>query len=250
MQQRRRAPSIAALSVVVAIAIGIAVAVSVGRPGQSPAASLIPSATSALTATSTPTPTSTVTPTVAVTAAATATSGTGTISGPCDNMTFQAGDVPIVAPRRSGQYLQIALDAVRPAADGGNRWFVRFFLPRSAPTNAIVALDATVAGPQGPLLVRDYEAGPPNSETVPVTQPITVQPCAFGASPGPGGAGVPARSYILIGAHTGPVSSGTYTLTWRGIRLPEGTTATEAWTVTLTCTIDAGPNPQRATSCR
>lgn len=248
MQERRRAPLIAALGAVTAI--GIAVVVSVAQRPQPLAASPTPTATSTSTSRPTATPTSTVTATVAATAAPTATSGTGTVSGPCDNMTFQAGDVPIVPPRRSGQYLQLALDAVRPAADGGNRWFVKFFLPRSAPTNAVIPLDATLTGPQGPLAVRDYEAGPSSSESMPVTQPITLQPCELGASPGPGGAGVPARGYILIGAHTGPVTSGTYTLTWRGIRLPEGTAATEAWTVTLTCTVDAGPNPQRATSCR
>ena len=224
---------VAGLGLVTAVAIGIAVAVGVGQPARQ------------ATASATPMPTAT-TAAVAPTSTPGATSGTGSVSGPCDNLTFQTGDTPIVPPRRLGQYVQVALDSIGPTRDGGNIWYVRFFNPRSAPADAVIALEASVTGAQGALAVRDYAAGPPNSEAVPVTQPITLEPCQLGATPGPGGAGVPARGVILVGAHTGAVVSGTYTLTWRGIRLPEGTTVTEAWTVTLTCTpVTAGSSETR-----
>lgn len=210
---------------------------------ETPSTLASPTPTATRTATQTATPTATATATGTGTAAATQ---IGAISGPCQNMPFHAGDVPIVAPRRSGQHLQVALDAVRPGQNGGNRWLVRFFVPEGAPGAAEIPLRATVTGPAGPLQTGTYEAGPPNSETATVTQPVTLQPCAQGAPPVPG----PFRGTVLVGVQTAPVRSGTYTLTWSDIRLPEGGTRTETWTVTLTCEFSPGPAQPPSTLCK
>lgn len=187
-------------------------------------------------------PTATATPSATSTAAATATAVATT--GGCQEMTFQAGDTPIVAPRRAGQHLEVALDAVRPGPDNGNRWFVRFFVPAGAPGPAEIPLRATVTGPAGPLQTVAYEAGPPNAGSAPVTQPVTLQACAQSSA-----LATPFRGTVLLGVQTAPVRSGTYTLTWSDIRLPEGGTRTETWTVTLTCTVAPGPPGALATQC-
>lgn len=183
---------------------------------------------------SNPTPTSTVTP-----AATTPTSVIG--AGACQN-TYQTGDTPIVAPRKAGQQLEVALDAVRPGVNGGNRWFVRFYVPAGAPSTAEIPLRATVTGPSGPLQMGAYVAGPANAGFGPLTQPVTLYPCASA----PQGT----SSLVVVGAESGPVRSGTYTLTWSDIRLPEGGTRTETWTVTLTCEFDPGPGRPQATLCK
>ena len=54
----------------------------------------------------------------------------------------------------------------------------------------------------------------------------------------------------MVGVQTSSVRSGTYTLTWSDIRLPEGGTRSETWTVTLTCEIDPGPSQPPSTACR
>jgi hypothetical protein len=198
-----------------------------------------PSATASATAT--PTPSSTTTPAPTATQAAVATP-TAAPSGPCREVRYQAGDVPIVAPRLSGQYLQVALDFVRPGRDGNNRWGVRFFVPEGAPGDVVIPLSASVSGPSGPLDMGRYEAAPPNAGAVEVTQPVTLQACSTTAPPG-------TRGTVLVVAESGPVRSGTYTLTWRDIRLPEGGTRTETWTVTLTCEFDPGPARPQSTLC-
>jgi len=162
---------------------------------------------------------------------------------PCQNV-YQQGDVPIVAPRKSGQHLEVALDAVRPGQSGHNRWQIRLFVPASAPANAVVALEASVTGPSGALQVFGYEVGPPNAETIPAREPATVTPC--GSFAGSRSLGV-----VIVGVETSSVASGSYTLTWRGIRRPEGDTATETWTVTLNCTVAPGPpGAPPATECK
>ncbi len=182
--------------------------------------------------------TSTAVPTATAASAATPTS-----AGICQN-TYQQGDQPIVAPRKSGQSLEVALDAVRPGQNGHNRWMVRFFVPSGAPGNAVIPLDAAVTGPAGALQTFGYVAGPPNAGTAPVTQPVTVVPC--GQQPTP-----PPTSAVVLGVETSAVTSGTYTLTWRGIRRPEGDTASETWTVALTCLVSPGaPGATPATECK
>lgn len=185
-----------------------------------------------------PTATSIATPT-----ATTASSVVPPSAAACRNV-YQQGDQPIVAPRKSGQSLEVALDAVRPGQNGHNRWMVRFFVPSGAPGNAVIPLDAAVTGPAGALQTFGYVAGPPNAGTAPVTQPVTVVPC--GQQPTP-----PPTSAVVLGVETSAVTSGTYTLTWRGIRRPEGDTASETWTVALTCSVSPGaPGATPATECK
>jgi hypothetical protein len=201
-----------------------------------PTPSAAPTPTPPATAAASPPPTAT---------AAAATASPGSIGGPCQDMTFQAGDVPIVAPRLSGQHLQVSLDAVRPGPDGGNRWFVRFFVPAGAPGSAAVGTRASVTGPDGPLQMGPYEYGPPNAGTAPVTQPLVIRPCQESAPPGL------LRGTVVVGVQTTAVRSGTYTLTWSDIGLPEGGSArAETWTVTLTCQLDPGPARPQSTVCK
>ena len=166
-----------------------------------------------------------------------------TIPAACENR-YQTGDVAIVAPRKSGQHLEVALDAVRPGQNGHNRWMVRFFVPASAPGPAFIALDAAVVGPSGPLQVFGYEAGPPNAGTIPVTQPVTMAPCdSF--------SGGRSLGVVVLGVETSAVTSGTYTLTWRELRRPEGPRTGESWTVMLTCSVAASaPGAPPTTECR
>lgn len=237
MSGRSASVAVAGLAV---LALVLYLALFAPRPESPSAGSPVATATASATVTPTVTPTATPAPTRAA-----ATTATGSISGPCQNMSFQAGDAPIVPPRRLGQHLQVAPDAVRPGPNGGNRWLVRFFLPESAPSAAEIPLHATVTGPGGPLQTGAYEAGPPNSETTTITQPVTLQPCVL---PGPAR---PASGTIVVGVQTTAVRSGTYTLTWSDIRLPEGGTRSETWTVTLTCTVaPSAPGTPPTTECK
>lgn len=195
------------------------------------------------TSTSTSAPTGTPAPTATAAQTAAATPSVAPTIAACQN-TYQTGDTPIVAPRKSGQHLQVALDFVRPGRDGNNRWGVRFFVPENAPGNAVIPLGASVTGPSGPLVMGRYDAAPPNAGAVEATQPVTLQPCSATAPPG-------TRGTVVVMAESSPVRSGTYTLTWRDIRLPEGGTRTETWTVTLTCsTVASAPGTPPATECR
>lgn len=224
----------------VLVALVVASALWVVR-NETPSALARPTPTATSTATLTVTPTATA---VAATPSAAATQA-GTISGPCQTMSFQAGDTPIVPPRRLGQHLQVALDAVRPGPNGGNRWLARFFVPAGAPGSAAVGTRASVIGPDGPLQTGAYEYGPPNAGTAPVTQPLVIQPCQESAPPGL------LRGTVVVGVQTTAVRSGTYTLTWSDIGLPEGgSPRTETWTVTLTCELDPGPARPQSTVCK
>lgn len=238
---RRRSPLPMLLAAALA-ALLAALAFGVWRSGGPPVTTPSATATATQTATTaTATPTATIA-TATLTAAPTATQ-TARLPRPCEGTTYQAGDVPIVAPRKSGQHLQVALDFVRPGRDGNNRWGVRFFVPENAPGNAVIPLSASVTGPSGALVMGRYEAAPPNAGAVEATQPVTLQPCSTTAPPG-------TRGTVVVMAESSPVRSGTYTLTWRDIRLPEGGTRTETWTVTLTCSVVAAAPGTPATECR
>lgn len=187
------------------------------------------------------------TATGAVAPSATLTSGsaapTTIVAPPCPNR-YLPGDAPIVAPRKSGQSLEVALDAVRPGQNGHNRWMIRFYLPTSAPGSALIPLEAAVVGTSGPLQVFGYDAGPPNAGSAPATASITLQPC--GTVPATFATGL-----VVLGVETSAVASGTYTLTWRGIRRPEGDAASETFTVALTCSVAPGaPGATPATECK
>lgn len=201
-----------------------------------------PASQSSPTPTATATSTATVTPTVTATATATATAAATSTTAPpaaatqtarlprlCETMTYQASDPQLVPERKSGQHLQIAVDSVRAGQVDNSRWAVRFFVPRGSPGNAVVPLSASVRGPSGPLAIGRYEYGPPNAGTVPTTEPVTIQPCDPAAPPGPG------RGEIVMIFESSRVTSGTYALVWREIRLPEGGSRDESWTLTLTC---------------
>ena len=230
VRRRRRSP---VLVLLVAALAAFVVALSGLLGGQQNIVTPSPSPTA------TATPTATAIPTASPVSVATTTASLPRV---CQEMSFQTGDVPIVPPLRSGQHLQLALDAVRPGPDGGNRWFVRFFVPAGAPGPAEIPLRATATGPAGPLQMGAYVAGPANAGFGPVTQPVTLHPC--------GSAPQGTSSQLVIGAESGPVRSGTYTFTWNDIRLPEGGMRTETWTVTLTCELDPGPARPQATLCK
>ena len=166
----------------------------------------------------------------------------------CDS--YQTGDTPIVAPRLSGRWLRVALDAVRPGQGGHNRWALRVMLASDAPANAEIRLSTTVIGPNGKLETLVRSAGPPNAGDAVVQQSIILAPC--GSRPvgvAPGVVGVPAGVIVLI-TETSAVTSGTYTITLADLKRPDGDTVSESWTVALTCTPDPGSAIPQATSCR
>jgi hypothetical protein len=157
---------------------------------------------------------------------------------------YQTGDTPIVAPWLSGRWLRVALDAVRPGQSGHNRWALRMMLAGDAPANAEVRLNAAVTGPNGALETFGFSAGPPNAGDATVQQSIVLAPC--GSRPPVG----VASGVVVLSVETSPVISGTYTITLRDLRRPEGDTVNESWTVALTCTLDPGPARPQATNCR
>ncbi len=186
-------------------------------------------------------------PTSAATSAATTASPSPTPSVAaslllCDS--YQTGDTPIVAPRLSGRWLRVALDAVRPGQSGHNRWALRLMLASDAPASAEVRLNAAVTGPNGALETFGYSAGPPNAGDSTVQQSIILAPCGsrppVGVAPG----------VVVLSVETSPVTSGTYMITLRDLKRPEGDTVNESWTVALTCTLDPGPARPQATNCK
>ena len=160
----------------------------------------------------------------------------------CDS--YQTGDTPIVAPRLSGRWMRVALDAVRPGPGGHNRWALRLMVGSDAPANAEVRLNAAVTGPNGALETFGYSAGPPNAGDATVQQPIILAPC--GSRPAVG----VASGVVVLTVETSPVTSGTYAITLRDLKRPEGDTVNELWTVVLTCTLDPGPARPQATNCK
>ena len=224
---RRTAAWLAAFAAIVLVAVLSLVAVRTERPTASPSptgAAIAPSPTATTTAASSQTPSAAASPLL------------------CDS--YQTGDTPIVAPRLSGRWLRVAVDAVRAGQLGRNRWALRLMLASDAPANAEVRLNVAVTGPNGALQVFGYSAGPPNAGDAPVQQSIVLAPCGprppVGVAPG----------VIVLIAETSPVTSGTYTITLRDLKRPEGDTVSESWTVALTCTLDPGPARPQATNCK
>ena len=138
----------------------------------------------------------------------------------------------------------MALDAVRPGQGGHNRWALRLMVAGDAAANGEVRLNAAVTGRNGALEVFAYSAGPPNAGDATVQQSIILAPC--GSRPPVG----VASGVVILSAETSPVTSGTYTITLRDLRRPEGDTVNESWTVALTCTLDPGPARPQATNCK
>ncbi len=230
---RRTATWFAAVAAIVLVAVLALVAVRTERPTASPSptvAAVTASPTATTTASPSPTPSAAASPLL------------------CDS--YQTGDTPIVAPRLSGRWMRVALDAVRPGQGGHNRWALRVMLASDAPANAEIRLSTSVIGPNGRLDTFVRSAGPPNAGDAPVQQSIVLAPC--GSRPvgvAPGVVGVPAGVIVLI-TETSPVTSGIYTITLADLKRPEGDTVNESWTVALTCTLDPGPARPQATNCK
>jgi hypothetical protein len=160
-------------------------------------------------------------------------------AGACLN-DYLAGETPIVPPRKTGTFAEVALDAVGVGAGPFGttaRWRVRAFNPTGSAGTFEMPLRASVrssAGAELPIL--GYEYGPPNAEPIPTTEPVAIDPCAPGATPG-----TRQRGKAVLVVHSAPITSGSYTLTLRDLKVPEGGTREEAWGVTLTCIADPGP---------
>lgn len=223
----RTTPWLLPIAILLALVL-LAVLALAFRGGPQPAATTSATPTATVTATTTATATQLAAPTTAPAATGATVAPTAAATGPCSNP-YVTGDEAIVPPRDAGQHLDVALDDVFGSPGSTSRWAVRFFVPQGAPGNAVAPLSASVIGPSGPLTIGRYEYGPPNAGTVPTTEPVTVRPCDASAPPGIG------RGAIVVVFETDRVSSGTYTLMWDEIRLPEGGFRDESWTVTLTC---------------
>jgi hypothetical protein len=150
------------------------------------------------------------------------------------------GETPLVPPRKSGTFAEVALDAVSvgPGPFGTTtRWRVRAFNPTGSPGTLELALRAQVrtsAGADLPIL--GYESGPPNAEAVRTTEPVVVDPCDPNAVPG-----TRQRGKLVLVVHTAPITTGSYVLTVRDAKTPEGSTRDEVWNLTLSCVTDPGP---------
>lgn len=174
--------------------------------------------------TAAPTSTTTASPLPPPTATASPTPVALPSPGNCD--VYQIGDAPIVPPRLSGRWLRVALDAVVSGQGGRTRWLIRFINPADAPASAEIAPSATIGGPGGPLQVTRYSAAPPNAGDEAITGPIELAQC-----------GRPLGGAVVLVIESAGVTAGSYTITVRGIRRPEGDRADESWSVT--CTADA-----------
>jgi len=220
----------AILAVIVAILLVLVLVVLTGGTPQPTAVSPTPTATATATATVPPTSTRAAATTAAVTQTA------GAVAG-CENR-YQQGDVPVVPPRTSGQYLQVALDSVViNETQQRTRWAVRFFDPSNAPGSAEIPLQAQITDAAGRSVTvyPEYEDGPPNAGSARVTSPITLTPCG---APRPSAS---AGSTIVLIIPSAPITSGRYVLTLGPAKLPEGGTRGEVFDVTLTC--DTRPAP-------
>lgn len=213
---------VVAALVIVAVLLGTGQQVAAPEPTPSPPTPS-PSASASPTATSTPV--------TSPSASAPA--------GACVNE-YLARETPIVPPRKSGTFAEVALDAVGvgPGAFGTTaRWRVRAFNPTSSPGTFELPLRASVrSGTGAELPILGYEYGPPNAEAAPTTETVAIDPCAPSATPG-----TRQRGKAVLVVHSAPITSGTYTLTLRDLKLPESGTREEVWSVTLTCVTDPGP---------
>ena len=162
-----------------------------------------------------------------------------TPSGVCANG-YLTGETPIVPPRKSGTFAEVALDAVcvGPGPFGTTaRWRVRAFNPTGSPGTFELPLRATVRTSTGAdLPILGYETGPPNAESARTTETVAIDPCNPTAVPG-----TRQRGKVVLVVHTAPITSGSYVLTLRELKLPEGGTREEVWDVALTCALDGGP---------
>jgi hypothetical protein len=219
--------AVAAVLIVAALVI-VAVLLGTARPVAAPEPTPTPS---------TPPPTASASPTA--TPSPVTSPGTSAPTGTCLN-DYLAGETPIVPPRKSGTFAEVALDAVvvGPGPFGTTaRWRVRAFNPIGSPGTFELPLRATVRSSAGAdLPILGYEYGPPNAEAIPTTEPVAIDPCAPGATPG-----TRQRGKAVLVVHSAPITSGTYTLTLRDLKPPEGGTREEAWGVTLACVADPGP---------
>jgi hypothetical protein len=180
-------------------------------------------------------------PTQAVSPSATATTTVVAppSAGVCANA-YLTGETPVVAPRKSGAFAEVALDAVGvgPGPFGTTtRWLVRAFDPTGSPGTFELPLRAVVRSSTGAELpIIGYEAGPPNAEPARATEPVVLDACNPAAVPGSR-----QRGKAVLVVHTAPITTGSYVLTLRDVKLPEGGTRDEVWSVALTCVTDQGP---------
>jgi hypothetical protein len=160
-------------------------------------------------------------------------------SGACAN-DYLTGETPVVPPRKSGTFAEVALDAVGvgPGPFGTTaRWSVRAFNPTGSPGTFELPLRATMRTSTGAdLPILGYESGPPNAESARTTETVAIDPCNAVAVPGSR-----QRGKVVLVIHTAPITSGSYILTLRELKLPEGGTRDESWDVALTCVADGGP---------
>lgn len=215
------------LAVLAMLALLVVVGVSLLPPTGTTTASPSPTATPTATVSPRPSPTATAAPTPAPTPAAA-----------CRNE-YLPGETPIVPPRKSGRFAEVALDAVkvgRGTFGNTTRWLVRAFDPSGSPGSFELPLRAAVRTAAGAdVNVVGYEAGPPNAGSERVSETVIIHPCDPAAIPGS-----PQRGKVVLIVHTAPIASGQYTLTLRELKLPEGGTREEIWPVTLTCAPSAG----------
>jgi hypothetical protein len=159
--------------------------------------------------------------------------------GACTN-DYLTGETPVVPPRKSGTFAEVALDAVGvgPGPFGTTaRWSVRAFNPTGSPSTFELPLRATMRTSTGAdVAILGYESGPPNAESARTTETVAIDPCNAVAVPGSR-----QRGKVVLVIHTGPITSGSYVLTLRELKLPEGGTRDESWDVALTCVADGGP---------
>jgi hypothetical protein len=224
MNSRAAVAAVLAVAALVVIAVLLGTGRQAAAPGPTPTPSTPPPSASA-SPTATPSPVTS--------------PGAGAPAGACLN-DYLAGETPIVQPRKSGAFAEVALDAVGvgPGPFGTTaRWRIRAFNPTGSPGTFELPLRASVrtaAGVELPIL--GYEYGPPNAEAITTTETVAIDPCAASATPG-----TRQRGKAVLIVHSAPITSGTYTLTLRDLKLPEGGTREEAWGVTLTCVADPGP---------
>src|SRR5687768_17438613 len=161
----------ASVAAVLAVAALVVVAVLLGTGRQAAAPETSPSP-------STPSPSVSASPTA--TPSPVTSPGPSAPAGACLN-DYLAGETPIVPPRKSGAFAEVALDAVGvgPGPFGSTaRWRVRAFNPTGSPGTFELPLRAgvrTAAGVELPIL--GYEYGPPNAEATRTTETVAIDPC-------------------------------------------------------------------------
>jgi hypothetical protein len=229
---------VGAAAVVAVLGAILLVALVAARP---PGASPEPTRTGTTSSpTISPSSAATSLPTQAGSRTATATSAVAPpATGVCAN-DYLTGETPVVAPRKSGAFAEVALDSVGvgPGPFGTTtRWLVRAFDPTGSPGTFELPLRAVLRTSTGAdLPIVGYESGPPNAEPARATETIVLDPCNPAAVPGSR-----QRGKAVLVVHTAPITTGSYVLTLRDVKTPEGGTHDEVWSVALTCVTDQGP---------